>query len=116
MKVIDILFEQFGYTLNEKGFKVLPSQVRVIQGDGINYDSLKNIYVRLKESGISAENLVLGMGGALLQRVDRDTQKFAIKFSFAEVNGIGVQVRKSPVEMDEEGNLVKSFKKSKSVY
>ncbi|WMJ74247.1 nicotinate phosphoribosyltransferase [Cytophagaceae bacterium ABcell3] len=113
LKVFEILFTKFGFSLNEKGYKVLPPQIRVIQGDGINYDSIKEIYASLKENGISAENLVLGMGGALLQKVDRDTQKFAIKCSYAEVNGEEVQVRKSPVEMDDKGNIVKSFKKSK---
>lgn len=114
LKVFEILLEKFEYTVNEKGFKVLPSKVRVIQGDGINYESILEIYQALKQNGISAENLVLGMGGALLQKVDRDTQKFALKCSYAELNCNGIDVQKSPVEMDENGNLVKSFKKSKS--
>lgn len=114
LKVFDILFSRFGYTVNAKGYKVLPPQIRVIQGDGINYSSIKDIYLKLKESGISAENLVLGMGGALLQKVDRDTQKFAIKCSYAEVEGKPVLVQKSPVELDENGEFVKSFKKSKA--
>lgn len=109
-----ILFEKFGFTVNDKGYKVLPPQVRVIQGDGINYESILHIYATLKNNNISAENLVLGMGGALLQKVDRDTQKFALKCSYAEVGGKGVDVQKSPVELDENGNLVRSFKKSKS--
>ncbi|MFN3405307.1 MAG: nicotinate phosphoribosyltransferase [Cytophagaceae bacterium] len=114
VKVFEILFAKFGYKLNSKGYKVLPPQIRVIQGDGINYDSIKHIYEVLKKNDISAENLVLGMGGALLQKVDRDTQKFAIKCSYAEVNGKQVEVMKAPVEMDENGNIKASFKKSKS--
>lgn len=113
LAVFDILFAKFGYTTNEKGYKVLPPQVRVIQGDGVNYDSIKEIYKTLKHNGISAENLVLGMGGALLQKVDRDTQKFALKCSYAEVNGRPVIVQKSPTEMDASGNITESFKKSK---
>jgi nicotinamide phosphoribosyltransferase len=73
----------------------------------------KNIYKALKENGISAENLVLGMGGALLQKVDRDTQKFALKCSSAIINGQEVAVEKSPTEMDAQGNITPSFKKSK---
>jgi nicotinamide phosphoribosyltransferase len=42
----------------------------------VNYDSIRDIYRALYANSISAENLVLGMGGALLQKLDRDTQKF----------------------------------------
>lgn len=114
LKIFEILFNKFSFVTNQKGYKVLPTQVRVIQGDGINYESIGEIYEALKANGISAENLVLGMGGALLQKVDRDTQKFAIKCSFAEINGQGVNVQKSPTEMDENGKITPSFKKSKT--
>lgn len=114
LTIFDILFEQFGYTINAKGYKVLPKQVRVIQGDGVNYDAINEIYAALKASGISAENLVLGMGGALLQKVDRDTQKFALKCSSAVIDGKMVDVEKHPVEMDSEGNIHESFKRSKA--
>jgi nicotinamide phosphoribosyltransferase len=114
LELFRILFDKFGFTTNEKGYKALPPQVRVLQGDGINYHSIKDIYAALKANDISAENLVLGMGGALLQKVDRDTQKFAFKCSYAEINGKGIDVQKHPLEMDEQGNLVKSFKVSKA--
>ncbi|MBL0742010.1 nicotinate phosphoribosyltransferase [Chryseolinea lacunae] len=114
LKVFEILFEKFGSTVNTKGFKVLPPQLRVIQGDGIDQESIPAIYEALKGKGISAENLVLGMGGALLQKVNRDTQKFALKCSYAEVNGQGVDVSKKPVEMNENGELIASFKTSKA--
>lgn len=113
-KVFSILFDKFGYTLNKKGFKVLPSQVRVIQGDGINYESINDIYDMLFEEKISPENLVLGMGGKLLQAgIDRDLQNFAIKASFAVINGEKVEIVKSPLELDKDGNPKVSFKKSK---
>lgn len=114
LRIFEILMEQFGYTVNEKGFKVLPPQVRVIQGDGISYSSIPGIFQALKNAGISAENLVLGMGGALLQRVNRDTQEYALKCSYAEVNGQPVNVQKNPLELDANGNTQVSFKKSKS--
>jgi nicotinamide phosphoribosyltransferase len=107
------LFSKFGFKVNAKGYKVLPPQIRVIQGDGVNYTEIKNMYKALKDNGISAENLVLGMGGALLQKVDRDTQKFALKCSSAIINGKEVAVEKSPTEMDAQGNITTSFKKSK---
>lgn len=114
LKVFELLFEKFGYTENEKGYKVLPPQVRVIQGDGVNYDAIKDIFQALKDNEISAENLVLGMGGALLQKLDRDTQQFALKCSYAEINGEAVLVQKRPTEMDENGKITESFKKSKA--
>ncbi|EHQ25149.1 nicotinate phosphoribosyltransferase [Mucilaginibacter paludis] len=114
LKIFEILFAQFGFTTNAKGYKVLPPQLRVIQGDGVNYEAIKEVYAALKQNNISAENLVLGMGGALLQKVDRDTQTFAIKCSNATINGKEVNVEKSPTEMDSQGNITESFKKSKS--
>jgi nicotinamide phosphoribosyltransferase len=114
LKVFELLFDKFGFTINTRGFKVLPPQVRVIQGDGIDLTTIPLIYQALKQNGISAENLVLGMGGALLQKVNRDTQKFALKCSYAEVNGEWVNVKKQPVEMNEAGELVRSFKTSKA--
>lgn len=113
LRVFAILFQKFGFTVNEKGYKVLPPQVKVLQGDGIDLPSIRAIYGALKANGISAENLVLGMGGALLQKLDRDTQKFAFKCSYAEVNGKGVDVQKHPVELGSDGVLRTSFKKSK---
>lgn len=114
LKVFAILMNKFGYTLNEKGYKVLPRQVRVLQGDGVSISTIRFIYGALKVNGISAENLILGMGGALLQKVDRDTQKFAFKCSYAEISGEPVDVEKHPIEVDEHGMLVRSFKTSKA--
>jgi nicotinamide phosphoribosyltransferase len=113
LAIFEILFEKFGYTTNDKGYRVLPPQLRVIQGDGVNYDAIKGMYAALQEQDISAENLVLGMGGALLQKLDRDTQQFALKCSAATVKGEEVVVQKSPTEMNAQGDIVGSFKKSK---
>lgn len=114
LAIFEILFKKFGYTTNEKGYKVLPPQIKVIQGDGVNYDAIIDMYQALKEAKISAENLALGMGGALLQKLDRDTQKFALKCSHAIINGKEIDVQKSPTEMDKNGNITPSFKKSKA--
>lgn len=114
LRIFTILMDKFGCTTNEKGYKVLPPQVRVIQGDGISYSSIPGIFEALKQAGISAENLVLGMGGALLQRVNRDTQEFALKCAYAVVNGESINVQKMPVELDATGHLRTSFKKSKA--
>jgi nicotinamide phosphoribosyltransferase len=114
LNVFAILMDKFGYTINEKGYKVLPPQVRVLQGDGVNADTIRLVYSALKINCISAENLLLGMGGALLQKVDRDTQQFAFKCSYAEINGESTDVQKHPLELDAHGRLVESFKRSKA--
>lgn len=115
IEIFKILFDKFGYTTNSKGYKVLPPQVRVIQGDGVNINSIAEIYDMFREEKISAENLVFGMGGKLLQAdINRDTLNFAFKAAFVIVNGVEREVAKSPTEIDADGNIQKSFKKSKS--
>ncbi len=97
LKVTEILGERFGYTVNAKGYKVLHPNVRVIQGDGVEYDSIGDILENLKQHGWSADNIAFGMGGGLLQKLNRDTQKFAFKCSSAVVNGEARDVFKDPV-------------------
>lgn len=94
-KLIEILGQKFGYTTNAKGFKVL-NNVRLIQGDGVNELSIRSILGGFMAMGWSADNIAFGMGGALLQQVDRDTQKFAMKCSSALINGEWVDVQKDP--------------------
>jgi len=97
-KVFEILGEKFGYETNSKGYRVLPPCVRVIQGDGVNMFTIQNMLYQLsKFSGWSADNLAFGMGGALLQQLNRDTQKFAFKCSAAHINGNWRPVYKDPV-------------------
>lgn len=95
-KLAHLLADSFGYTLNSKGYKVL-NHVRIIQGDGIVTETIKDILIKLKASGFSAENVAFGQGGGLLQQVDRDTMKFAYKTSAAEVDGQWIDVFKDPV-------------------
>lgn len=92
------IFEQkFGVTINTKGYKVL-NKVRMIQGDGINEQDIERILEAVLAAGFSASNVGFGMGGGLLQKdINRDTQKFAFKCSWALVNGIEVKVFKDPV-------------------
>lgn len=90
------LDEAFGHTFNGKGYRVL-NHVRVIQGDGINPDTIRAILQRITDDGYAADNVAFGMGGALLQRLDRDTQKFALKCSAARVDGEWIDVYKDPI-------------------
>jgi len=96
LKCIEILDQHFGSVVNEKGFKVL-NNVRVIQGDGINHASIKAILAVLYLAGYSADNVAFGQGGALLQQVNRDTLKFAMKCSAIRVNGEWRDVYKDPI-------------------
>lgn len=95
-KLVEILGQKFGYTVNSKGYKVL-NNVRLIQGDGVNEHTIRMILGGFQAYGWSADNIAFGMGGALLQQVDRDTQKFAMKCSAALVNGEWVDVQKDPI-------------------
>ena len=95
-KMIQILADGFGYTTNDKGYKVL-NNVRLIQGDGVNELTIRSILGAFMAMGWSADNIAFGMGGALLQAVDRDTQKFAMKCSSAQIDGTWVNVQKDPV-------------------
>ena len=95
-KCLQILEKHFGSTVNSKGYRVL-NNVRVLQGDGINHQSIKSILYTITLAGFSADNVVFGQGGALLQMVNRDDQKFAMKCSAALVNGTWVDVFKDPI-------------------
>jgi len=112
-KVLHSLWKNFGGEV-VNGYKVLPPQIRVIQGDGMNYESLKETLEYLTMLGFSTDNVAFGMGGALLQKVDRDTQKFAFKCSAIKVKGEWRDVQKSPTEFDANGDKHPSFKKSKA--
>lgn len=106
VKIIQIMMDKFGYTVNSKGYKVLPSYVRLIQGDGITEESLPVLLENLKQAGISAENIAFGMGGGLLQAWNRDTLKYAMKASAIRIgNGPWKDVYKDPV--DDKGKLSK---------
>lgn len=98
IEVIEILMEKFGYTVNSKGYKVLPDYIRVIQGDGITIESLPRILSSMEMRGISADNIAFGMGGGLLQHVNRDNLKYAMKCSARQdENGEWHEVFKDPV-------------------
>lgn len=97
LKVISILGEHFGYYKNDKGYKVLNNHVRVIQGDGVDEQMIEKVLKTLELSRWSTDNISFGMGGGLLQKLHRDTQKFAFKCSNAVVNGEQRLVFKTPI-------------------
>lgn len=95
MRCLKLLEEAFGTVKNTKGYKVL-QHVRLIQGDGMNPQSIAEVLDAMVQQGYSASNVAFGMGGALLQRVDRDTQQFAYKCSSITINGEATPVFKDP--------------------
>ena len=98
IEVVKILMDKFGYETNSKGYKVLPPYIRVIQGDGIDTNSLPVIIENMIAEKLSLDNLAFGMGGGLLQKVDRDTLKYAMKASArCDVNGVWTDVFKDPI-------------------
>lgn len=95
-QLVQKLDAKFGSTINSKGFKVL-NNVRLIQGDGVNENTIRMILGSFQAYGYSADNIAFGMGGALLQQVDRDTQKFAMKCSSVRIHNTWVDVQKDPI-------------------
>lgn len=96
LKALTLLDNKFGHTINRKAYKVL-NNVRVIYGDGINEESIREIMEAVTKAGFSASNINFGMGGALLQQVNRDTQKFAIKASEVTRSGKPMAICKDPI-------------------
>jgi nicotinamide phosphoribosyltransferase len=98
LKVLDILGEKFGCTFNSKGYKVLNPKIRVIQGDGCDFETCELILSAMECEKWATENIAFGMGGALLQKLNRDTQKFTFKCSaIKKKDEIWTGVYKKPI-------------------
>lgn len=94
---VELLGEAFGFSENSKGYKVLNPAVRLIQGDGIDAAMVEDILRNFESNRWSADNIAFGCGGGLLQKVNRDTCKFALKCSAIQVNGKWRNVHKEPI-------------------
>ncbi len=92
------LYAAFGGTENELGYKILDPHVGMLWGDGITPLGIDKILHALMVAGFATSNVVFGMGGGLLQKVNRDTQRFAFKCSAQLRNGEWVDVQKSPLD------------------
>jgi nicotinamide phosphoribosyltransferase len=104
--VVEMLGESYGFTVNARGYKVLDPAVRVIQGDGVTPKTIAIILDNLLARGWSAENLAFGMGAGLLQKVNRDTLRFALKAN-ARLGGDGAW---TPVYKDPKTDPSKASK------
>ncbi len=98
LRVLDILGNVYGFTVNDKGFKVIDHNVGVLQGDGMDYQTIDQLFDAVITIGHwSSDNLVVGSGGGLLQKWNRDTLRFAIKASHGTINGVGFDIYKDPI-------------------
>lgn len=96
LRILAILGDKFGHGENAAGYKVLNPKVRVIWGDGLEPDTIGEILKCMAGAGWGAENIVFGMGGGLLQKVNRDTQRFAFKSSAQCRGGVWHDIFKKP--------------------
>lgn len=94
---LERLMRIFGHSVNSKGYRLLPDFIRVIQGDGISRHSIPKILQAMQERRQSADNITFGMGGELLQKLNRDTLSFAMKASAICIDGKWRGVYKDPV-------------------
>ena len=84
--VIELLWDVFGGTINEQGYKVLDSHIGAIYGDSITIYRADEICRRLEAKGFASTNVVLGIGSFTYQYNTRDTFGFAMKATYVEVN------------------------------
>lgn len=98
--VIELLWDVFGGTINEQGYKVLNPHIGAIYGDSITIDRADEICARLASKGFASTNVVLGIGSFTYQYNTRDTFGFAMKATYVEVNGEGREIFKDPITDD----------------
>jgi nicotinamide phosphoribosyltransferase len=98
--VIELLWDVFGGTINEQGYKVLDPHIGAIYGDSITIDRAKQIFERLEAKGFASTNIVLGVGSFTYQYNTRDTFGFAMKATYVEINGEGREIFKDPITDD----------------
>lgn len=128
---VECLWDIFGGTITEQGYKVLNERVGLIYGDSITYDRAQQIMERLANKGFASTNCVFGVGSYTMRYVTRDTLGSAVKVTWAQVEGVEYAVAKDPktdsgvkksakgyldvLEVDGEFVLVESEKKEQLV-
>lgn len=98
--VIESLWDIFGGTINDKGYKVLDPHIGAIYGDSITLEKQEEICHRLADKGFATTNVVLGIGSYTYQYNTRDTFGFAMKATYVEINGKGTKIYKDPITDD----------------
>ncbi len=95
--VVQLLWDVFGGTTNAKGYRELDSHIGAIYGDSITYARADDIAQRLAQAGFASTNVVFGIGSYSYQYNTRDVFGFAMKATWAQVNGEGFDLFKDPV-------------------
>lgn len=94
---VQLLWEEFGGTINAQGYKTLSPRVGLIYGDSITLARCNQILEELKEKGFASDNVVFGIGSYTFQYQTRDTLGFAMKATYVEVDGEKRAIFKDPV-------------------
>lgn len=94
---IQLLWETFGGTVSEQGYKVLDSHIGLIYGDSITLEVAQEVFKRLEAKGFASTNVVFGVGSYTMQYLTRDSAGMAVKATYAEVDGIGYELFKDPI-------------------
>lgn len=98
--VIELLWDVFGGTINEQGYKVLDSHIGAIYGDSITLERAEQICERLKAKGFASTNVVLGIGSYSMGYATRDNQGGAVKSTYIEIDGEPIEIFKNPITDD----------------
>lgn len=94
---IQLLWDVFGGTVNDKGYKTLNQKVGLIYGDSITLERQERILAILEAKGFASDNIVFGIGSYSYQYNTRDTFGFAMKATYGEVEGVGREIFKDPI-------------------
>lgn len=97
---VELLWDIFGGTTNEQGYKVLNSRIGAIYGDAINLERQIAMYSRLEAKGFASTNIVLGVGSYTYVFLTRDSMGFAAKGAWFESNGVAHNIFKDPITDD----------------
>ncbi len=98
--LIEALWDIFGGTTNDKGYKMLSPCIGAIYGDAISLERAEKISQRLKDKGFASTNVVYGVGSYTYQFNTRDTLGLAMKATYGVVNGEAREIFKDPVTDD----------------
>lgn len=93
---IECLYDVFGGTETGKGYKTLNQCVGLIYGDSITLERQEQILSKLAKKGFASDNIVLGIGSYTYQYNTRDTLGMAMKATYCEVDGKGIDIYKDP--------------------
>ena len=104
---LELLWEIFGGTVNEYGYKVLHPSIGMIYGDAMNYERIGDILARMEEKGFATTHLVFGLGSFHYQYHTRDTFQFAMKATNVIIDGVDKPIHKSPKT---DGGMKRSLK------